>query len=34
MTAWPDRAPRVGDRATLTRTVEAQGHRPVHRAER
>jgi len=24
MTAWPDRAPRVGDRATLTRTVEAQ----------
>ena len=24
MTAWPDRAPRVGDRATLTRIVEAR----------
>ena len=23
MTAWPDRAPRVGDRAAMTRTVEA-----------
>ncbi|HET6968724.1 MAG TPA: MaoC family dehydratase [Ornithinibacter sp.] len=24
MTTWPDRAPRVGDRAAMTRTVEAE----------